>query len=71
MGLSRSSFYGAFGSKHAVLIAAVTRYVDGIHAALQAIAASEPDAAVAVDAVFNSLASAQGEDVGRLLVNST
>lgn len=70
MGLSRSSFYGAFGSKHAVLIAAVTRYVDGIYAALQAIAASEPDAAVAVGTVFDSLASARGGDAGCLLVNS-
>ena len=41
MGLSRSSFYGAFGSKHDVLLASVRLYADRIYADLQTLAAAE------------------------------
>lgn len=41
MELSRSSFYGAFGTRHDVLLAGVRLYADGVYADLQALAAAE------------------------------
>ena len=74
MGLSRSSFYGAFGSKHDVLLAAVTFYVDGIFAEFKAIAASDRSPADALCAILGAMARPDngpgGGDQGCLLVNS-
>ncbi len=70
MGLSRSSFYGAFGSKHDVLLAAVERYVDRIFTSFQAIAAAEPDALAAVRAIVDAAANPRPGEQGCLLVNS-
>ena len=70
MGLSRSSFYGAFSSKHDLLLASVKRYVDGIYASLEAAAAAQPDALAAVRAIVESVADPRGGKQGCLLVNS-
>ena len=70
MGLSRSSFYGAFGSKHDVLLASIERYVDAIYASLEAAARAEPDTHAAVRAVVATIATPQGGQRGCLLVNS-
>lgn len=65
MGISRSSFYAAFGSKHGVLIAALERYSSERLATLGAIAA-RPDPAPALLRALSGLA----EDAsGCLLVN--
>ena len=70
MGLSRSSFYGAFESKHAVLLAAAADYVDGIYEDVRRAAEAEPDRATAAAAAFDALTSDRGGDAGCLLVNS-
>ena len=61
MHLSRSSFYACFGSKHAVMMAAVARYADELFARLEAMASSLP----AVEAVHAVLAAIAGVDAGR------
>ena len=68
-GLSRSSFYACFGSKHAALIAAVRRYVDERFARLQAVAASHADPCQAVRAIMTELAHPDGGERGCLFVN--
>ncbi len=70
MGLSRSSFYGAFKSKHAVLLAALGRYVDDVFARLQAIVASSAGPAAAVRSIVAALAMPPRAEAGCLLVNS-
>lgn len=61
MHLSRSSFYACFGSKHAVMIAAVELYADELFARLEAMASSMPP----VEAVHAVLAAIAGVDAGR------
>lgn len=61
MHLSRSSFYACFGSKHAVMMAAVALYADALFARLEAMASSMP----AVEAVHAVLAAIAGVDAGR------
>lgn len=61
MHLSRSSFYACFGSKHAVMMAAVELYADELFAGLEAMASSMP----AVDAIHAVLAAIAGVDAGR------
>lgn len=61
MHLSRSSFYACFGSKHAVMMAAVALYADELFARLEALASSMP----AVEAVHAVLAAIAGVDAGR------
>jgi len=61
MHLSRSSFYACFGSKHAVMMAAVALYADELFARLEAMASSLP----AVEAVHAVLAAIAGVDAGR------
>ncbi len=70
MGLSRSSFYACFGSKHAVLMAAVTSYADGFYAAIGEIAATEPDALRAVQKVLARIVDVRGGTHGCFFVNS-
>ena len=70
MGLSRSSFYACFGSKHATLLAAVRSYADERFAALATIAGSEPDARAAVRAMLALVAGAEGGEHGCLFVNA-
>ncbi|MGI4792980.1 MAG: TetR/AcrR family transcriptional regulator [Janthinobacterium lividum] len=70
MGLSRSSFYGAFGSKHDVLLASVRLYADRIYADLQTLAAAEYAPADCIRAVVGALAKPRRDGNGCLLVNS-
>ena len=70
MGLSRSSFYGAFGSKHDVLLASVRLYADRIYADLQTLAAAEHAPADCIRAVVGILARPRRDGNGCLLVNS-
>lgn len=65
MGISRSSFYAAFGSKHGVLIAALERYSAARLAALAGIAAG----ADAAPRLLRALAGLSGDANGCLLVN--
>ena len=67
MGISRSSFYATFGSKHGVLVAAMTCYTDAALAALAKL--TRGDAADAVPAMLKSLANPKGGPKGCLLVN--
>ena len=61
MHLSRSSFYACFGSKHAVMMAAVSLYADELFARLEVMASSMP----ANEAVHAVLAEIAGVDAGR------
>lgn len=70
MGLSRSSFYGTFGSKQAVLLASVQTYVDRIFASLESCASSEPDPVKAARAMFNTITGHSSDARGCLFVNS-
>src|SRR5450830_312948 len=61
MHLSRSSFYACFGSKHAVMMAAVELYANELFARLETMASSMP----AVEAVHAVLAAIAEVDAGR------
>ncbi len=69
MGVSRSSFYGCFGSKHATLLAAVRSYADASFARLSEAARAEPSPREAVRAMVAGLAHGDGGCHGCLLVN--
>ncbi len=70
MGLSRSSFYGAFGSKHGVLLAAIRHYADGVYANLQALAAARRAPIDSIKAIVRAIARPREDENGCLLVNS-
>ncbi len=70
MGLSRSSFYGAFGTKHDVLLAGIRLYADGVYADLQALAAAKHPPIDCVRAVVSTMARPHDDANGCLLVNS-
>lgn len=69
MGISRSSFYGCFGSKHGVLLAAIRRYSDEKLAALAAAADGKKDPREAVSVMIAAIADAAGGPKGCFLVN--
>lgn len=69
MGLSRSSFYACFGSKHAALLAAVERYCDASLAALRARAEAESDPRLAARALVEAVAAPEGGRRGCFLCN--
>lgn len=69
MGISRSSFYNTFVSKHALLLASVESYIDGHLATLTATAAAAPGARAAVLSVVRRIADAEGGRQGCFLVN--
>jgi TetR/AcrR family transcriptional repressor of nem operon len=70
MGLSRSSLYGCYGSKHAVLMAALQRYTEDFMAGITALAAAEPDPLRAVDQVLERMADVQGGARGCFFINA-
>lgn len=70
MGLSRSSFYACFGSKHALLLAAVRAYADERYAALAERVASCSDPREAVRAMLAVIADVEGGPRGCLFVNA-
>ena len=65
MGISRSSFYAAFGSKHGVLVTALARYSDTRIAALDAMAKG-PDP---IPEMMRALSGADAGAHGCLMVN--
>lgn len=70
MGLSRSSFYACFGSKHALLLAAVRAYADERYAALAERVSSCSDPREAVRAMLAVIADVEGGPRGCLFVNA-
>ena len=70
MGLSRSSFYACFGSKHALLMAAVQRYADDRYATLTEHVAASADPREAVRAMLAVIADVEGGTRGCLFVNA-
>ena len=70
MGLSRSSFYACFGSKHALLMAAVQRYADDRYATLVERVAASADPRQAVRAMLAVIADVDGGTRGCLFVNA-
>jgi TetR/AcrR family transcriptional repressor of nem operon len=71
MDLSRSSFYGCFGSKHDVLLAAIQRYNDSRYAMLQQLVAAEPDPGRALRLAVAAISNSRGTREGCFLINST
>ncbi|GGE74549.1 TetR/AcrR family transcriptional regulator [Massilia psychrophila] len=69
MHLSRSSFYACFGSKHAVMMAAVELYADELFARLEAMAAASMSALEAVHAVLAAIAEVDAGRRGCFFVN--
>ena len=69
MGIGRSSFYALFGSKHAVMMAALSLYNSRLQERLAAAAATEPDPRVAVLRVLELVACTQKPIYGCLFVN--
>lgn len=69
MGLSRSSFYCCFGSKHGALMAAIRRYTDDSFAELSKIAASDASPRTAVKAMIEAMSHPENGHRGCLLVN--
>ena len=70
MGLSRSSFYACFGSKHAVMMDAVRLYADELFASLVAGVAAHADPREAVRTVLAVIADVDGGCHGCLFVNT-
>jgi len=70
MQLSRSSFYACFGSKHAVLLAAVQRYADGFYSAICEVAATEPEPRRAFEAIMARIVDVHGGPHGCFFLNS-
>ena len=70
MGLSRSSFYACFGSKHELLMAAVRLYADERFASLTAQATANPDARLAIHEMLAAIANIEGGNRGCLFVNA-
>ena len=71
MGLSRSSFYGCFGSKHDTLVAAIRRYAGLRLAQLEERVAAEPDTGKALRSAVTALAGVGGGREGCFLINCT
>ncbi len=70
MGLSRSSLYACFGSKHALLMEAVRVYADERYAALEQRITSCKDPREAVRAMLAVIADVDGGTRGCLFVNA-
>jgi TetR/AcrR family transcriptional repressor of nem operon len=70
MGLSRSSFYACFGSKHELLMKAVEAYADAQFDTLRAVAARFSDPLAAARALLGALADAEGGVRGCFFANT-
>lgn len=68
-GLSRSSFYGAFGSKHGALLAAVQTYADKSYAAARRAVDAAPDGRDAALRVVRGMSGAPLPGGGCLVIN--
>ena len=69
MGLSRSSFYGCFGSKHDVLLRALRAYAERSVAELTAVAQEAPSPRAALERMIRTIVETQNGDRGCLMVN--
>lgn len=69
MGISRSSFYACFTSKHVTLARALTLYSDEAYAKLVAIVTLHADPGIALCLAMESLADATGGRRGCFLAN--
>ena len=69
MGIGRSSFYALFGSKHAVMMAALALYNTRLQERLAAAVANEPDPRAAVLRVLGLVACTEKPVYGCLFVN--
>ena len=69
MGISRSSFYACFTSKHSTLAHALTLYTDDMIAELRAVIAASGGAAEAVRAALVTIADVEGGRRGCFLAN--
>lgn len=70
MGIGRSSFYGSFVSKHAVMLEALESYTGTLLARMNAAAVGESDPRRAVQAVLEIVACTEEPELGCLFVNS-
>lgn len=70
MGLSRSSFYACFGSKHELLMASVQLYTDERFAAMTARAVANADPRLAIHEMLTAVANIEGGSRGCLFVNA-
>jgi TetR/AcrR family transcriptional repressor of nem operon len=68
-GLSRSSFYGCFGSKHGAMLACMQAYADRALADAEALAHAAPDGRAAALGLVTSMAGANMAAGGCLVVN--
>jgi len=69
MGLSRSSFYACFGSKHGAMLAALRHYADDSLARLDAVATAEHSPCTAVRAMMRAMVHTRDGHCGCLMVN--
>jgi len=69
MGLGRSSFYACFGSKRAVLLAAVALYADALFAQISAIADDADDPVMALHTIIQKIADIDAGRRGCFFVN--
>lgn len=69
MGVSRSSLYASFGTKHDVLVRAIERYVEDALTELRDVAARSDGPVDALRAMLARLAEPDGGDRGCFLVN--
>lgn len=69
MGLGRSSFYACFGSKRAVLLAAVELYADTLFAQISAIADDAADPMMALHTLVKKIADIDAGRRGCFLIN--
>jgi TetR/AcrR family transcriptional repressor of nem operon len=70
MQLSRSSFYACFGSKHAVLMAAIHSYADNFYAAICEVVATELEPRRAFEIIISRIVDMHGGSHGCFFVNS-
>ena len=70
MGIARSSFYAAWGSKHALLLAGLGLYTDELFARMRAAADAASDAREALARVLDIAACSDRPDHGCLFVNA-